>query len=128
MAVSTCPHASMRVMQGTFIKPCCAELHFAVSASCACPAPLSSALRIALCSCLCAFTHCRSFYCTHAFSYLQLVPESRQISVLTLIIPLAEISSVFPFVFVYKGQILIVSVVPEYFQFIVKNFVSKQGQ
>lgn len=110
-------------MHGTFIKPCCAELHFAVSASCACPAPLSSALRIALCSCLCAFTHCRSFYCTYTLSYLQLAPESRQILALTLIIPLAEISSVFPFAFVYKGQILRVSVVTEYFQVIVKDCI-----
>lgn len=44
VAVSTCPHASMRVMHDTFIKPCCAELHFAVSLFCARSAPLSSAL------------------------------------------------------------------------------------
>lgn len=93
VAVVKCPHASMT----TFIKPCSTEPDFAVSPSCARPSPLCSALRIALCLCLCAFTHCRSFYCTHALSHLQLAPESRQISILTLIMPSAEISSVFPF-------------------------------
>lgn len=111
VAVFKCPHESTT----TFIKPCSTEPDFAVSPSCVCPAPLCSALWIVLCSCLCAFTHCRSFYCTHALSHLQLAPESRQISILTLIISSAEISSVFPFAFVYKGQILIVSVATDYF-------------